>query len=332
MQDVTLATIARKTGVSVSTVSRVLGGKAVNSRISKETANLVRSAARALGYVPANVAQRLRNGGQKRVGLILPSIANPFFAEMAGVIISELDKLHYATIIYDTMESEERFLEYLMSLSATQVDGIIAVPSGNDPSVPERIGRQIPMVLLDRYYDSTDLPFVSTNNFKGGYDATKSLLDRGYRNIVCIQGARDSVPNLQRVNGYLAAIDECHETLPSLVVGSEFSVQGGYLETKLLLAGDRHPDAIFALSNNIMLGSLKAIREVGLRIPEDVAIIAYDDNLYMDYITPVISRISQPVDDMAKLAVKILMDRISGSSSVHSKIQLSPALIPGDSI
>ena len=114
----------------------------------------------------------------------------------------------------------------------------------------------------------------------------------------------------------------------------QLSVQNGYLSTKLLLYGPDRPTAVFALSNTIMLGALKAIRESGLSLPEDVSLISFDDNLYMDYLTPSITRVSQPVENMAKLAVKILFDRLEGNGTLaaHSQIRLLPSIIPGASI
>ena len=117
------------------------------------------------------------------------------------------------------------------------------------------------------------------------------------------------------------------------VVGNEFSIQNGYLETKLLLNKKESIDAIFALSNTIVLGAMKAIREVGLRIPEDIAIVSFDDNMYMEYLTPALTRVSQPVGDMAKLAARILLDRINNPADIRiSQLKLSPSIIYGASV
>lgn len=119
----------------------------------------------------------------------------------------------------------------------------------------------------------------------------------------------------------------------TFVVGNEFSIQNGYLETKLLLDKGESIDAIFALSNTIVLGALKAIREVGLKIPEDIAVISFDDNMYMEYLTPALTRVSQPVGDMAKLAARILLDRINNpTDSRVSQLKLSPSIIFGASV
>ena len=195
----------------------------------------------------------------------------------------------------------------------------------------EMLSAQIPVVLIDRYYDDTSLPYVTTNNYQGGLDATRHLLSRGHTRISCIQGVQSSMPNKERVRGYVKAMEDEGLAQDIDIIGNEFSVQNGYLETKLLMSRAQRPTAIFALSNTIMLGALKAIREAGLRIPEDVALISFDNNLYMDYMTPSITRISQPVEDMAKLAVKILLDKIKGASNCGSQLRLSPIMVAGES-
>lgn len=215
-----------------------------------------------------------------------------------------------------------------------RVEGMIAVPCGQDPSVLEMIGKEVPLVLVDRFYEESSLSYVTTNNFKGGYDATRLLIGAGHRRIACIQGALDSMPNRERVRGFMKAMGEEGLTEYARLVGDEFSVQNGYLSAKLLLFGKKPPTAIFALSNNIMLGTLKAIRESDLSVPEDISLISFDDNLYMDYLTPSITRVGQPVENMAKLAVKILLEHLdhNGTVSASSQIRLLPSIIPGNSV
>lgn len=323
--------MAERLGYSATTISRVLSGKAEKYRISPDTVNAVLREARRCNYSPSVAAQSLRTRRSNTIGLLLPSVANPYFADMASVIITELNSAGYTTIVVDTMESEQRLSESARSLISRQVDGILAVPCGEKGMDLEMLSAQIPVVLIDRYYEDTSLPYVTTNNYQGGLDATRHLLSRGHTRISCIQGVQSSMPNKERVRGYVKAMEDEGLAQDIDIIGNEFSVQNGYLETKLLMSRAQRPTAIFALSNTIMLGALKAIREAGLRIPEDVALISFDNNLYMDYMTPSITRISQPVEDMAKLAVKILLDKIKGASNCGSQLRLSPIMIAGES-
>lgn len=327
----TLSTMAERLGYSATTISRVLSGKAEKYRISPDTVNAVLREARRCNYSPSVAAQSLRTRRSNTIGLLLPSVANPYFADMASVIITELNSAGYTTIVVDTMESEQRLSESARSLISRQVDGILAVPCGEKGMDLEMLSAQIPVVLIDRYYEDTSLPYVTTNNYQGGLDATRHLLSRGHTRISCIQGVQSSMPNKERVRGYVKAMEDEGLAQDIDIIGNEFSVQNGYLETKLLMSRAQRPTAIFALSNTIMLGALKAIREAGLRIPEDIALISFDNNLYMDYMTPSITRISQPVEDMAKLAVKILLDKIKGASNCGSQLRLSPIMVAGES-
>ena len=327
----TLSTMAERLGYSATTISRVLSGKAEKYRISPDTVNAVLREARRCNYSPSVAAQSLRTRRSNTIGLLLPSVANPYFADMASVIITELNSAGYTTIVVDTMESEQRLSESARSLISRQVDGILAVPCGEKGMDLEMLSAEVPVVLIDRSYEDTSLPYGTTNNYQGGLDASRHLLSRGHSRISCIQGVQSSMPNKERVRGYVKAMEDEGLAQDIDIIGNEFSVQNGYLETKLLMSRAQRPTAIFALSNTIMLGALKAIREAGLRIPEDVALISFDNNLYMDYMTPSITRISQPVEDMAKLAVKILLDKIKGASNCGSQLRLSPIMVAGES-
>lgn len=331
----TLTTIAERLGLSVTTVSRVLSGNAAKFRISKATAKIIEDEAKRCNYMTSLVAQSLRTNKTGTIGLLLPSVANPFFADIASIIISEAHKKGKTTIVADAMEDPVIQKENIRNMLSRKVDGIIAVPCGDDAELLEEIDREhLPVVLIDRYYEGTDLSYVTTNNHLGGLIATRHLLQNGHRKIACIQGVSHSMPNSKRVSGYEAAMKDAGLEDCMNIVGSEFSILNGYLETKLLLGGSNRPTALFALSNTIALGAIKAIRESGLSIPEDISLISFDNNMYLDYMNPPVSRIGQPVEDMAVLALKLLFDRIGGTkeqkSSTH--LSLSPVLVTGGSV
>lgn len=332
MKKETLNTIAERTGYSITTVSRVLSGNASKYRISKSTCETVIGEARRCNYMPSQNAQILRSVKSGMIGLLVPSISNPFFADMASVVITELRRKGYTTIVIDSMENETLMLDGVKSLIQRQVEGIIAIPCGEDALALERLGKQIPVVTIDRYYENTTLPFVTTNNYQGGLDGTNKLIARGHRRIACIQGATGSMPSRERVRGYLDAMSAAGLLGESLVIGNDFTIRNGYLETKLLLSAPVRPTAIFTLSNTILLGALKALGESSVKVPADMALLSFDDNVFMDYLTPSIARMGQPTADMATLAVKILLDKISGRTGGNSQIKLSPTFIQGESM
>lgn len=329
----TIISISERTGFSVSTVSRVLSGKAESARISKATIEAIQEEAKRCNYKPSLLAKGLRTSKTDTIGLVIPSIENPYFANLAGTIIREAHAYGYTTVTVDTTEDEHNERNGVDSLLARNVDGIIVTPCGQDPAWLENINRNnTPVVLIDRYFHSTELPYVCTDNYQGAYDATKHLLNNGHEKILCIQGPPHSMPVRERVRGYLEALREKGIEPQARIVGDSFSIRNGYLETKLALASPARPTAIFALSNTILLGVIKAIKESGLRIPDDVSVVTFDNNTFLDFIDPPITRISQPTNGIGTLAVKLLMQGISERQPTGAQMQLQPQLIVCESV
>lgn len=330
----TLATMAARLGCSQTTISRVLSGQGSKYRISDETVKRVLAEAQRCNYTPSLLAQSLRKNKTNTIGLLIPSVANPFFADMASVIITEAHARHFTTIVVDMMEDGSNQDEAIATILSRQVDGIIVIPCAANSTLLEEINSNvIPVVLVDRYYAEAPLSYVTTNNYKGGLLATELLISNGHKKIACIQGMQDSMPNKMRVQGYQRAMEKAGLEEYEMICGNEFSVQNGYLETKLLFGSGNCPTAIFALSNTILLGAIKAIREAGMIIPDDISIISFDNNKYLDYMVPPIHRVSQPVEDMAKLASRILFEKIAGIAVPEAtRVALAPVLIAGASI
>lgn len=330
----TLASMASRLGCSQTTISRVLNGQNERYRISNETVKKVLTEAQRCNYSHGLIAQSLRKNKTETIGLLIPSVANPFFADMASVIIDEAHARRFTTIVVDMMEDGSNQDEALATVLERQVDGIIVIPCAANSTLLEEINKNvIPVVLVDRYYENAPMSYVTTNNYDGGLTATRLLLSSRHRKIACIQGAPETMPNQMRVKGYRQAMDEAGLGGSEIIVGNEFSIQNGYLETKMLLGSVQRPTAIFALSNTILLGAIKAIRESGLSIPDDISIISFDNNKFLDYLVPPITRISQPVEDMARLASRLLFEKMNGTNPEHvTRLSLLPQLIPGESV
>jgi len=327
MPSETLISIAERVGVSVSTVSRVLSGKADKYRISSRTVGIVKAEAEKCGYQPNYVAQSLRTHKTHSIGLVIPSIENPFFANIACNIVTNARKSGYNVVIADAMDDFREEKENVFALLARNVDGIILCPSGEDPSYLEKINdHKIPVVLIDRYFLNSNIPFVATDNYSGAYDATKLLLSEGHSRITCIQGSGHTSPAIERNKGYRDAMSEAGYEHMIQIVGNGFSVETGYVETKMILNAPQRPTAIFAMSNLILLGVIKAINESGLRIPDDISVITFDDQIYLDFLSPAITSIKQPLEDIGLLAVKILLQEIDGNSRAENKIKLPPSI------
>lgn len=335
MKKDTLLTISEKTGFSISTVSRVLSGKGKKYRISQNTIDYVTEVAKSCNYTPDLIAQSLRTRKTNTIGLTIPSIENPFFSNLSGVIINQLKSRGYNIILSDTMENVDNEVEALNSFVSRNVDGIIAVPVSSSPLYIEQISKMIPVVLIDRYFENTTLPYVCTDNYYGAYIATEFLISKGYRRLLAIQGVPASMPNKERLRGFRQAVEDHRaEGVQETVSGDSFSVESGFSETLSALTSSDRPDAIFAFSNTILLGAIKAIRELGLVIPDDVALISFDNNRFLDFFDPVITRVEQPISVIGNLVTDNIIrmienDKIDAVSS--SQVLVRPTLIMGHS-
>ncbi|MBR1576698.1 MAG: LacI family DNA-binding transcriptional regulator [Bacteroidales bacterium] len=329
----TLASIAEKAQCSVSTVSRVLSGKAEKYRISEATVARVRKEVEKSNYTPSLIAKGLRAGKTDTIGLLIPGVDDTFFSEIASCIIGEARKLGYTVIVIDTQEDEKNENEGFSTLLARKVDGIIAVPCGRETEAFARVkGAELPLVVVDRYFASgSNFSFVTTDNYKGAVMAVEHFIANGHQDIACIQGNPEAMTCQERVRGYVDTM-KAHGLEDRIrISGSKFSIQNGYVETNLVLSGERRPTAILALSNKILLGTVKAVSETGLSIPEDISVISFDDNLLFNYMTPRITCIAQPVQEISLVAVTLLMKKIAGERNV-SHLFLPPGIVVRDSV
>ena len=302
MKKETLVSIAERSGCSISTVSRVLSGNAAKYRISQRTVARVTEEVKRCNYTPSL---------------------------LAGVVIRESRNYNYKVVVVDTQEDERNEQDGLSALLARRVDGIVAAPCGSNAELFASVQEGgMPLVLIDRYLpDAGMLSYVTTDNYRGAVMATEYLLENGHRRIACIQGTPHSMPVRDRVRGFGDTL-RAHGLGDRIVVtGEDFSVQNGYLETKLALAREERPTAIFALSNLILLGVVKAVHESGLRIPDDISVVSFDDNMLFNYLDPAITCIGQPTDEIGTLAVKLLIRAVREPGAAPSHLHLPPSLI-----
>jgi len=318
--------IAKSTGLSITTVSRVLNGKAKQFRISEKSKKKIVEAAEALNYIPNQIAVNLQSGRTRTIALIIPSLMNPYFSRIAGLINMELQQMGYATLISDCNENPELEKEELMQMNSRNVEAIIIAPCGNSA---DQLGHsqnlKIPVVCLDRYIEGLEIPFVSTDNYQGAYLATKHFIKNGHTQIACIQGIESSMPNKLRIEGFKAALEE-EGINTSSISGYDFSVENGYTETLLLMQKKPKPTAIFALSNTIALGCMTALKECNFRIPGDISLIAFDDHPYLDYLSTPLTCVAQPVNDICKIAVRLIFSLINDEEIKSRQVFLQPTL------
>jgi len=328
----TIKDISREANVSTTTVSRVLNGLSREYRISEKTENRVLNTAQKLNYRPNHTAVSLRLQKSNLIGLLIPDLSNPFFSNIASIVSLELRKRGFSVIITDCTEDEKTEIEVVNLLQDRRIDGLLVMPSGENAEHLEALYKMnVPVICIDRYFTSTDLPYVATHNYEGAYEITQYLISCGHKKIVCIQGVPHVMPNVQRVKGYLNAMQDAGLQNISFVTGNNFSQENGYLETKLLLQKEDRPTAIFCLSNTILLGVLKSIREEGLKIPNDISLVTFDDAEYLKFLKPAITSVAQPVLEIAKMSIKILFKMMDQKEKKEAwdpeQILLSPTVI-----
>lgn len=318
--------IAEETQLSITTVSRVINGKAKQYRIGSKSQKIVLEAAKKLNYNANYAAANLRSGKSHTIALLIPSLSNPFFASMASEINKDLREEGYITILSESSEDITIEKAILKNLLTRNIEGLIIVPCGEQSEHIMQLKKQgLPIVCIDRYFEDQDLPYVSTDNYNGAYIAAKYLVENGHRNICAIQGIHQSVPNKQRARGFRNAMRDSGIG-EVRICGNDFSIQNGYLETKLLLQENNRPTAIFAFSNTIALGCMKALKEEKLKIPEDISLITFDDHPYLDYLETPLSCIVQPESDIAKLAIRFMFTLLDNNDEKTQRVLLKPEM------
>ena len=327
---VTLHDVAKRVGVSVSTVSRVLNRKASDYRISPDTEALILRAADELSYRPNQIARGLRLKKTNTLGLVTPDVSNPFFAHIIKTVQQAAHGLGYSVIVCNTDEDIDLEIEHVNLLFRNRVDGLIAMPVGQrNEHFKDWHSKGRPLVLLDRSFSDIETSSVVVDNYFGARVAVEHLIEHGHSSIAVIQGLPGTYTSVTRLAGFADAM-EAHGLAVDhdLIVGGDFRRESGYVETKLVLSRLERPTAIFAMSDLITLGVLQAFEEEGLDLPDDISLVTFDDFEFAPYLKCPITAVRQPKELMAEIAVKLLVDQLEGGDSKdHKQIVLKPELI-----
>ncbi len=330
----TLTDIARKIGVSVSTVSRVLHDDTKKYKISEETQALVRQAAEELGYTPNKLARGLRLSKTHQIGVIVPDISNPFFATMVKSVSKEARKAGYSIIVADSDEDANVEGDSLKAFLENRVDGFLVAAVGqNDAHIREVVNKRAPLVMLDRWFEDLAVDAVSVDNVKGGMLATQHLIREGHRKIAFIRGLRGTNASDGREQGYRTALTTAGLPVGDrYIVGDDFGTLNGYLESKSLLQLPDPPTAIFAAGDLIALGVLQALREESVPVPKKISLVTFDDPSFASYLSPPLTAIEQPIETMGEIGVKLLIRRMRDPDAEVKRVLLEPRLIVRESV
>lgn len=314
MKKTSLQDIAAKLNVSKTLVSMVLNGRADEQRISPETVKRVRQAAREMNYKPNQMARSLRTGKSHTIGLIVADIANPFFGRLARAVEDEASRHGYHVVFSSSDERADKSAELIRLLLDRQVDGLIITPTENSyQQILDLKKTQIPFVLVDRYFPRIATNNVVLDNFKAAHQAVSRLLEASYGRIGMITASQSLNHMKERIGGYRQALKEHGIRFDSNLVYNvdhadyKNDVRQG---VRTLLSPPRRVEAIFFATGMLAVAGLAAIQELNLRIPLDVAVFAFDDFDAYRLHYPGISGIPQPVEDMGKTAMQILLGEI----------------------
>lgn len=322
----TMKDIARLAGVSLSTVSHVVN----RSRfVSTEMTERVQKVINTLNYKPSLVARSLKMKETNTLGMLVTASSNPFFTEVVRHVERYCERHHYHLIVVNTDGNALQLKQHIEHLLAKQVDGLLlmcAEPQDIEANILAEI--QLPMVIIDWWQQPLNADIIHENSELGGYLATKALLDSGYTEIAIITGELSKPLTANRLTGYKRALAEQNvQVREEWIIQSQFCYQSGVDAMNQLLALENRPNAVFAMSDSIAIGVYHAIWQAGLSIPQDIAVIGYDNIELAQFLAPPLSTIHQPKARLAKNAVEQLLARIQQPSKPTTVIQLTPALI-----
>jgi len=315
-KDISIKFISEKSGFDPSTVSRVINGNAREYRISKETEEKILRVAKKYDYKANPVAVNLRVKKSHTIGLVIPTLENPFFVNITSLLNKELSKMGYNIILTESYDDVETEGEMIKQLLERNIDGLLIIPceeaDQNAGTIEEAFQDGVPILCIDRYINNSSVPYIITDNEKAAYDGTEFLIERGHKQLACIQGLKNATPTIDRKKGFENAVAD-YNMEPFYIGGNAFSVECGYKEALKIIDEVGNPDAIFAMSSTIALGVMEAVEERGLNIPEDISLIGFDNNVFLDYLSTPLTTIAQPIHQISELAVGALIDHIEGT-------------------
>jgi LacI family transcriptional regulator len=325
----TVRDVATRAGVSVATVSRVINE---TSPVSDKLSARVLAAVDELGYQPNRLARSLRRGETQTLGLIVPNIADPFFAEMARCVENAGTERGYSVIVCSADHNVERELFYVRLLSERQVDGILFVAAQLGKEQTRGVLNQgVPVVVVDRAMPGLGVDSVLVDNLCGGWLATRHLIELGHHRIACITTSLDTGPFVERYEGYRRALDESGlPVIETLVVRSPQAYdmhERGYEAACNLLSASELPTALFVCNDLMAIGALNAAADRGFQVPGDVSVVGYDDIYVASLVRPALTTIAQPVAETGALATSMLLERVRDPDLPPRNVVLEARLV-----
>lgn len=312
----TIMDVAREAGVSRSTVSRVLNNR---GEVDAETLARVNAAITKLDYFPNASARALAKQKTETIGVMLADLSDPFYEQIIGGIQQIADQHKYSVAFYNSRDDLTDHGNIVASaIRGNRVDGLLIVGSSTRDAnlIQGLIATGLPVALIERNVENPHVPCVVCDNVQGAKVATEHLIKLGHRRIACIAGKLDYQSGLDRLIGFRAACAKHYVVVDDgLIVAGRFQNNGGYTAMLQLMQMEHRPTAVFACNDMMAIGAIRAASELGIRIPEDVAIVGFDDIQFASMIHPQLTTMSQPLFAMAARATKQLIDAMSRKNS-----------------
>ncbi|MEO6244939.1 MAG: LacI family DNA-binding transcriptional regulator [Opitutaceae bacterium] len=320
--------VAARANVSIATVSRVLNK---SDKVVPATRARVEQALRDLNYRPSRVARRLRmkDGRAHLVGLIIPDIQNPFYAEIARGVEDAAYASEYALLLCNSDENPDKERFYLDVMRAESVDGIILPPfDDTDVAVIETVKTGMPVVCVDRSLANLKTDLVEVDNYQGAIKAVNHLIDRGHTGIALIEGRTGVSTSRERRRGYLDAL-ATRGIAPrtEFMRAGDFKQESGHVLTRELLALPEPPTALFVCNNLMTVGALAALHHAGRRVPQELGLVGFDDLPWAEALDPPPTVVRQPAYEVGRQAMELLLKRITDPQRPPVTVRLQPELV-----
>jgi LacI family transcriptional regulator len=307
---VTLSHVAQEAGVSPSTVSRILNGTA---RVAPEKRARVEHAIRQLGYQPNVMAQGLARGKTMSVGVLTQDISSPYYGEAVAGVEQGLDGSDYHPVVVSGHWRAEQEREALEVLLGRQVDALIVMGGHLDDDHLRRIAANIPLIAIGRSIKGLEAQCMRVDNLHGAYLATRHLIERGHRRIAHIAGPQDNDEAVERLAGYRRALEEAGIAFDGqIVVEGNYAEQSGLMATEALFARASLFTSIFIANDQMAYGVRLALYRRGVRVPDDVSMVGFDDLSSSSYTTPPLTTVRQAIRDMSRAAADAVLTLLAG--------------------
>lgn len=332
MKRISIKDVALKAGVSIASVSYVLNNK-IDSRIPQETIDKVKHAAEELNYRPNNIAKSLKTQRTHIIGLVVADIANHYFSQLARIIEDEANKLGYTLLIGSSDENAEKFEALINMFADRQADGLIIAPVENSEKCLLKLQKQkIPFVLIDRYLSGVEADSIQINNYDISQKVTEHLINGGYKNILLVAYKTELQHLLQRTQAFLNTLEK-HQIQNSQVLLADKDYIDRDINTGLenMLQNAVKPDAIFFTSNKLAVSGLKKLTQLGINIPQDIAVAAFDETEAYELFPVPLTYVKQPLSAIGTTAVKMLNEKINIKNLPLQNVTLHAELHIGQS-